>query len=667
MNNLENNKYFHDEETRKKKLIRRDKKKKNKNPGIILSFLFSMADGIERLFKASFFGYIFSFLYTKWNEKWKEGFFYKTFRRTHAGGTPRKRLLRTGFAKLYEDSLIYRIISWLSERIIHSYVRIWGVALFSFSFVMIFVAMVKYYFVADVMQENIIVGIVLAVLSLPLVITKKRLGEALVKGKLTRYIMINILSLDGARFEKNDTKYGGSYGITFIISSALGLVTYLVSPLLLIEIALVLAVFAVIMCFPELGIMAVLALIPFSNVFESPSIAIAVLIIFSLIGFFFKFIRGKRVIKFEIIDVMVLLFGAMIFFGGVFTSGTEASFNSASMYLLFISIYFLVVNSYIRKTWIYRGIKLIVLSTSVVAIVGIFEDGVISSSWVDMSVFTDIGARISSFLGNPNMLGVYLIIVFPLVLGQIVAAKKKRNKFWYGICALAIMVCAVMTWSRGAWLGIIIATLVFLTVYNFRNIWLVFAGLATLPIWVAFLPDNIVNRFLSILSMSDSSTVYRFNTWRGVVNMIGDHWLTGIGVGESAFKNTYALYAVSGTETVMHSHSLYLQILLELGIFGFIIFALVMFMYVQKCFTNVMIKNKESKSRIMISAGFAGIMGTLVMGLTDYVWYNYRVFLIFWAVMALTVALMKINEKERAKESASIVNNVKNVDLDIYC
>lgn len=53
------------------------------------------------------------------------------------------------------------------------------------------------------------------------------------------------------------------------------------------------------------------------------------------------------------------------------------------------------------------------------------------------------------------------------------------------------------------------------------------------------------------------------------------------------------------------------------------------------------------------------------MGLTDYVWYDYRVFLIFWAVMALTIALARINEKERKKELAGISNGARSVELEI--
>ena len=411
--------------------------------------------------------------------------------------------------------------------------------------------------------------------------------------------------------------------------------------------------------------MAVMGIIPFSNLFANPSIAVLFLVCSTALSFISKFLRGKRVMRFEIVDVLVLTFGVLVLFGGIFTRGGEASLNSALLYCAFLAIYFLIVNTYIRKTWLYRGVNLIVVTTAFISLVGIIEGGVINASWVDMSKFAHIGERISSFLGNPNMLGVYLVIVFPLALSRILTINGKFRKALALISSILILVCTVMTWSRGAWLGIIVSVIVFMLVCNVKNIWFILAGACSIPLWAIILPQSIIDHFLSILTMSDSSITYRLNTWRGVWNMICDHLLSGIGVGEYAFREVYPAYAVSGTETVMHSHNIFLQIALELGIFGLIVFALILISYMQKTLRCVGHKNNDSKSRITVSAGFAGIVGACVAGITDHIWYNYRVFIIFWIVFALTMAFVRIDERERLKESANFVNNSRSADLDI--
>lgn len=658
MNNLQENGLFNDKKSKKI-----EKSQKKRNYGHIIFFLSLWAEKISRTIKGSFIGYIFSGLYAKLESLWEKGSLHHFIKKKSIFGSF---ALRNRVAKLYEESFVCRLVTEISSRMIQSYLRIWGVSLFSFAFVTVFISMLKYYFTSDIDMVNVFIGIVLSVLAIPLLASKRRLGEALVKSRVSYYVINHILHLDESKFEADNSVSGGSYPIVFTVSAFLGLITYLVNPIILIDILFVMIFMALIMCFPELGVISMLGIVPFLSVFERPSIITLFLVIVSLLGFFSKFMRGKRVLAFELIDILVLLFGALMLFGGIFTRGGVPSLLSAAMYFAFILTYFLIVNSYIRKTWIYRSVKLMVISTSVVALVGIFEDGVVSSSFVDMSVFADIGARVSSFLGNPNMLGVYLVMVFPFCVSQMLSAEKRINKFLYALCSLSVLICTVMTWSRGAWLGIMVSIVLVALLYNFKTVWFFASAVITMPIWLDFVPQNILNRLLSIVTMSDSSVIYRFNTWRGVLNMIGDNLLSGIGVGESAFKRIYSLYAVPGTESVMHSHNLFLQITLELGIAGIVLFALIIFTYTQKSLEAVKYGRRDSKSRSLIIASFSGIIGALVMGITDHIWYNYRVFLVFWAVMALGVALVRINDKEKAKKEAANSEDPRRADVDIY-
>lgn len=612
--------------------------------------------------KRNLLKFLFADAYVVANEKWKSGFFYRIFRKRKQNMRSKARI-----AQLYENSLICRIVEYLSDIFIHSQLRMWGIALLFFSFAVLIATFAQNYFSGVLNQTNIIVGAAFAVLSVPFMASKKQFGEAMLTGKITSHVVYQVLGLDETRLQRkeNDGREIG-YSYLFLIAILLGLATYFVDPILIIDVVGLIIAFAVIMSFPELGIMSVLAIIPFSNLFGNPTIAVLFFVCSSAVSFVVKFLRGKRVIRFELMDVLILVFGVLMLFGGVFArSGGTASLDAALTYCAFMSVYFLIVNAYIRKTWLYRVVNLIVVTTAFISLVGIIEGGVISASWVDMSQFAHIGERISSFLGNPNMLGVYLVIVFPLALSRVMSANGTFRKVSALISMLLILVCTVMTWSRGAWLGIIVSFIVFFLVCNFKNIWFLLAGACSIPLWAIVLPQSIIDRFLSILTMSDSSITYRVNTWRGVWRMIRDHLFSGIGVGEQAFRDVYPAYAIPGTETVMHSHNIFMQIALELGIIGLLIFVFILVMYMQKAFRCVGYRRNESKSRITVSAGFAGIVGACVAGFTDHIWYNYRVFLIFWIVVALTMAFARIDERERFKENARFVNNSRSADLDL--
>ncbi len=635
------------------------------------AFLFAIAENIARALKRGPIGYLFADIYTDCNQKWKNGFIYNLFKR-------RKRRLkeRSTIAHIYEQSKTSKKLVALSHSIIHSNLRIWGVALLFFALSVLITTVLHYNFGTDEVaiirlnvdeiKQGYAIGIVMLIIALPLVLSKKELGESLLSFKSTRYIITDVLNLNPNMFERSETPFDGSYLLAILFSISLGFFTYFVKPIELVNFAILIALFMVTMAFPEIGIVSLVVLLPFANVFPNPSVAVLILLSFAACGFAFKFIRGKRVIKFELIDVLILSFGALILCGGIFTVGGEQSLHSAAIYCAFLCVYLLIVNMYIGKSPLYRAFKVLIVTAAIVSAIGILRGGgTPNEAWTDMQIFgnTAITERVSVFLDNPNMLGIYLIIAFPIALGQIVISKKIISKIMYIIVAGVILSCIVMTWSRGAWLGVVVATIAFLLLYDFKNIWILLVSGLTLPLWQRFLPTDILTRFTTIFTRGDSSIKMRFDIWETVGEIIGENWITGIGVGETAFKNVYDSCQIIAARMAVHSHSLYLQILLELGIIGIIVFALIMIMFAQKSLIEIKHGNKTSKSRTMTIAGFSAIIGACVAGCTDYIWYNYRVFLMFWIVFALTVALSKANVRER--ESTRIISNMTSADLEI--
>jgi O-antigen ligase len=107
--------------------------------------------------------------------------------------------------------------------------------------------------------------------------------------------------------------------------------------------------------------------------------------------------------------------------------------------------------------------------------------------------------------------------------------------------------------------------------------------------------------------------------------MIGEHPF-GIGVGESSFREVYPQYAVSGIESVMHAHQILLQLALELGIGGVLVF----FAAILSCVTRGL-GNRST-------AGFAAALcGALTMGCFDHLWYEKTVIALIFILAALTV------------------------------
>ena len=57
------------------------------------------------------------------------------------------------------------------------------------------------------------------------------------------------------------------------------------------------------------------------------------------------------------------------------------------------------------------------------------------------------------------------------------------------------------------------------------------------------------------------------------------------------------------------------------------------------------------KQKNIVLAGIvAGMTGFFLEGMFDYTWYNYRVILIFWMVLAFGMVASSFTEKEARKE-----------------
>lgn len=225
-----------------------------------------------------------------------------------------------------------------------------------------------------------------------------------------------------------------------------------------------------------------------------------------------------------------------------------------------------------------------------------------------------------------------------MTLSFVYSSKGKQKARWFfGFCI--IILCTVLTWSRGAWIGMLVSVAVMLMcTKNFLKVGGCIALI--LPFVYSFIPQSVAERFFSIGNMADSSTVYRFNIWRGCFDMAGEYGLGGIGVGDASFERIYRQFAVSGAETAYHSHSLWLHILLMLGICGLVIFVCVLASFARRCFSALRFgEHKEMK--LILAGAMSGVAGLLVCGLFDYSFYNYRVCCVFFVMMGIACAADK--------------------------
>lgn len=356
-----------------------------------------------------------------------------------------------------------------------------------------------------------------------------------------------------------------------------------------------------------------------------------------------KSYKGEYQIKMGRCGLSLMLFLIIYAISSIFSVSIKGSIGVLGMYIIFIGFYYIIRDSVRKAETLEYLFKTIALSAVLVSVYGIIQyifklDT--TNAWIDEEMFEEATMRVYSTLANPNVLGEYLILALPVcALVLINYTKNLWQKIVYGVFFVITLVCLVLTQSRGCWIGFFVSAFLFITYFK-SSVWKILPViLLLLPL---VMPETIINRFLSVGNMSDSSTSYRVYIWFGTLAMLRYFWVGGIGPGEAAFRNIYPYFSYSGI-VAPHSHNLYLQLMVESGIMALLVFGFSMVIFI-KDMINVQLTGK--KRGMDAIALMSGVTAFLVQSMFDYTFYNYRVMGIFFMILALGGALVNISSKE---------------------
>lgn len=381
---------------------------------------------------------------------------------------------------------------------------------------------------------------------------------------------------------------------------------------------------------PVLGICIMAAGFPFL-----PTMAVVALGVYALFAMFIKYlIKEDKGIKIDTFDLGILAMCAVLVYGVLNSFAPTSSVFPVAVYLVFVSSFLVLRRALREKNFLESLLNLIIIGSVAVSLYGLYQKvtGQAATTWQDTEMFEEMGGRIVSTFANPNVFGEYLLMVMPITFAFVLKNDDIKKKTLYFIAFALQLICMILTYSRGCWIGIALAMALML-IFTRRKISSLFIfAIFLIPV---ILPETVMQRLLSIGDVSDSSTSYRVFIWQGTLKMLKDFWYCGVGIGEGAFSEVYPHYALNAI-VAPHSHNLYLHIMSETGIIGIItVISLVVIFY--KYISSSALKNQASKP-VAVALGCA-MIGYLVQGMFDNVWYNYRIYFFFFVMLALGASL----------------------------
>lgn len=256
--------------------------------------------------------------------------------------------------------------------------------------------------------------------------------------------------------------------------------------------------------------------------------------------------------------------------------------------------------------------------------------------WVD-------ARRFNSVFSDPNSLGNFIIMVFPVLLGLLIYFKKWWQKFLTLACIAIILVLFLFAGSRNAFIGVFLSALVFIIIFLVRGlvklgrkirfktnpaktaviiviIAVLIIGAAVSPFYIikkgGILDEidkprtniSLVNRMVSTIWMSYNTYVladfkeafksvssFRYALWNQARDMSMDFPVTGVGAGAFIIElPDYYERNKSEVREIDYAGNYYLQLMSELGIPALLLMLFIFFVVIRDA-GRCLIKNKRER------------------------------------------------------------------------
>jgi putative inorganic carbon (hco3(-)) transporter len=179
-----------------------------------------------------------------------------------------------------------------------------------------------------------------------------------------------------------------------------------------------------------------------------------------------------------------------------------------------------------------------------------------------VSAGNDPGLRIAGPMSSYMTYAGWLMVVVLLLWAELVL--HPRGRWWYLLpAALVGSTALVLSYTRSAWVGLVLGLLMLAAVWQ-RRLLLLYPLLAVL-IWLA-VPRAVLDRALSIFDLQQHANYDRVCMMLSGIEMIRDHPWTGVGL--DMVRRVYPLYRRDDAPRwrTPHLHNNVLQIAAERGL-----------------------------------------------------------------------------------------------------
>ncbi len=332
---------------------------------------------------------------------------------------------------------------------------------------------------------------------------------------------------------------------------------------------------------PTYGLYLIILAIPFdSYYFELGSINLSasnVLILLTLISISFQVLTRKRSIEKDFNYILLIWILTAAFATAFIALDKQNHMREIVTIIGCLLTYFLVVNVTRDQKTLWKCLNVLMLSILIVSLISIIRVVLLKYFGMDLGfgkVYLSLGQktilgypRVTSTYLDPNAFGCFLVSGLPMIVYFAITRKGKSKLFYITISILGT-VALLLSYSRGAWIGMAVALVVLLGILVKRRsatLW-PFAFATTIAlvllIFIIFGGSIIQTVYAPLRDLNPESAETRLGLWSDAWGTFAKYPIFGNGFGGFLLENS------------LLTHSTFFQLLAALGLFGLIPFLL---------------------------------------------------------------------------------------------
>jgi putative inorganic carbon (HCO3(-)) transporter len=430
-----------------------------------------------------------------------------------------------------------------------------------------------------------------------------------------------------------------------IVGMALGVAILLVSPLPILLVVGGLAILLIAIRYPIAALLIYL-MVEFTRPGEIYPIAgaahvqriLGIMLLLAMVSHWRRTRRampwhGLSTIMVALVAVMAASIATAVWRG----QAAETTVEFAKMVLIFLAIVYLV-DTPSRMALVLATIVLVGAWLAVTLIIG-YQTG--TTLYPDSAAGFERAGGQGESLGHPNSQAAIFAAFLPFVYFGLLGARSRGLKVVLGAVLALFIVGLVLTGSRSGQVAAVFVVLL-LAWKSPRRYVAIPALVGALVVAWLLMPARYQERLLSVEQyQQDASSMGRLQAWAAGWRMFIEHPVLGIGAGN--FSTAHALgYSRLSHPNWLNAHSVYVQVLAELGVVGGICFVALVWVY---------LRTHWRLRRGLRNAGLSGhwaflvsqalevsMIATLVTGIWGHNLYRFR----YPMLAALTVALWSL-------------------------